>query len=206
MLIWKKYWWLGWSQIHRRFSLPCFPLETWKTWEGCFVFTLQHPRAQMGTSTGTAPMRGQNSDWTMLHWPNNLAWTTSDWVRGSCLVDQWSCILREMPFMNYFKVCFCRDHHWPINKGLGRSSTLQSVQWGEILIAPGWGRDEKKQVRQPELPSLAAASQNVLTMHRKPIGGYTNLLCLLCIFEVEDWASVQTHNLCEGMSQQIGKG
>lgn len=69
-----------------------------------------------------------------------------------------------------------------------------------------WGKDEKKQVRQPELPYVAAASQDVQATHRKQLGGYTNLSSLLCIFEAEDWALVQTHNLCKGVSQQIREG
>lgn len=86
----------------------------------------------------------------------------------------------------------------PVSAGVWRSCSGR--------MALGWAEGEEMQVRQPELPSLAAASQNVLTTLRNPTGAYTNLSCLLCIFRAKDWAPVQTHNLCKGMSQQIGKG
>lgn len=52
---------------------------------------------------------------------------------------------------------------------------MQRAQWGEMLIPREPGKGEQKPVRQLELPSLAAASQNVLTVHRKPIRGYAKL-------------------------------
>lgn len=114
-------------------------------------------------------------------------------------------IWREIPFMNDSGVHFHRDHPCLVNKGL-ENSTLEPIHWGETLMTLGWAKGEEKQVREPELLSLAAASQNVLTKLRNPTGACTNLSCLLCIFKAEGWAPVQTHNLCEGMSQQIGKG
>lgn len=118
VLIWKKHWGFGWSQTHWGFPLPDCLLGTWKTGEGCFEF---HSPASQGVDGNTkrncCPMRGQDSDWVTLHWPNSLAWTASGQSEGM-LPGSMEGIWREIPFMNDFGVHFCRDHPCPVSKGL----------------------------------------------------------------------------------------
>lgn len=148
MLIWKKHRWLGCSQTHWCFSLPYFSLETWKSWEAVLFSHSNIPQSADG-----------NVDRNCSHERAGQRLSNSASTQQPCMYDirpEWGdpawgtdgVYLERNAFYEWFECVSVGIVTGPLTR-VWRSSALQSVQWGQMLIALGWGKDEKKQVRQP---------------------------------------------------------